>query len=421
MAELQKMIVQQSNGSFNSDLMKAFAAKHRSHKPEPQQKPSLGKDGASIFTATNTTTTTTGTDTTDNANILQQHTLPDNHHTIITNTTKTTTTTTTTTDNNSTTTTTAATKNQNQIHNRNMKSGTNANLNAANRKGGVASPEQRDPNANVSEVTAVLKEVSGAMSEVRQRLVAQVTEATVEAHLSTCSNSHKAVAEGRARFQAMKASGQLPDMSKLSLSAGSLWEKMMDQMMPEMNKTMQFFKMLPGFSELRADDQMKLIKAGMFEVMMTRFSMLIDHEHDTMLDPSHKMVCPRHVVKEMPMGDFMDGFFHVGAKFNPIGLNDGEIALFTAVLAFSPSRPGLSDQQLVSSLQALYQQALFCQLKNNHSDPESKLSQVLALVPMFRRINEEHSKALAAMKTQSPDAFDKQFPPVHKELYSESQ
>ena len=37
-----------------------------------------------------------------------------------------------------------------------------------------------------------------------------------------------------------------PDMSKLSLSAGSMWEKMMEQMMPEMGKAMKFCKMLPG-------------------------------------------------------------------------------------------------------------------------------------------------------------------------------
>ena len=51
--------------------------------------------------------------------------------------------------------------------------------------------------------------------------------------------------------------------------------------------------MFSGFSELCLDDQMKLIKQGTFEVMMTRFAMLIDHEKETMLDPSHKMICPR--------------------------------------------------------------------------------------------------------------------------------
>ena len=37
-----------------------------------------------------------------------------------------------------------------------------------------------------------------------------------------------------------------PDMSKLSLSASSMWEKMTEQMMPELGKAMKFCKMLPG-------------------------------------------------------------------------------------------------------------------------------------------------------------------------------
>ncbi|XP_076468798.1 nuclear hormone receptor E75-like [Babylonia areolata] len=424
--ELQKLI-QNCNGAFHSDLMKMFVAKHRSDsssssnnaKPQPAGiHPGNNKtSGASIFnttTTTNTTNTTTSIDTTDNANILMQKTLTDNHHNLNnkTDTTNTTDTPTITTDNKTATLTLNGGASP-QVDNQNV----NANLNQVGSKP-AACPEVPDPNANLSEVNAVLQEVRGALSESRQQLVQQVTEAAVDAHLTTCINTQQAVAEARTRFMAMKASGQLPDMSKLSLSAGSMWEKMMDQMMPEMTKTMNFFKMLPGFSELRPEDQMKLIKAGSFEVMMTRFAMLIDHEKDTMLDPSHKMVVPRHVVKAMPMGGFLDGFFHVGAQFNPVGLTDGEIALFTAVLVFSPSRPGLGDARLVSGLQSLYQQALFCLLKENHSDPEAKLTKVLSLVPMFRRINEEHSKALGAMKMQSPDAFSKQFPPVHKELYS---
>ena len=50
-----------------------------------------------------------------------------------------------------------------------------------------------------------------------------------------------------------------------------------------------------GFSELCQDDQLQLVKQGTFEVMMARFCMLIDHEKETMLDPSHTIVCPRSV------------------------------------------------------------------------------------------------------------------------------
>ena len=70
---------------------------------------------------------------------------------------------------------------------------------------------------------------------------------------------------------------------------------------------------------------------------------------------------------QMPMGQFLSGFFHVGAMFNPLGLTDGEIGLFTAILVFSPSRPGLQDSKLVAAIQALYQKAFFHLIKTNHS------------------------------------------------------
>lgn len=53
------------------------------------------------------------------------------------------------------------------------------------------------------------------------------------------------------------------------------------------------------------------------------------------------------------------------------------------------------------------------------ADYEARFTQLLGVVPMFRRINEEHSKALSAMKMQAPENFDKQFPPLHRELYDE--
>jgi hypothetical protein len=72
-----------------------------------------------------------------------------------------------------------------------------------------------------------------------------------------------------------------------------MWEKMKEAMMPEMGKTAKFCKMLPGFMELSQMDQMALIKSGLFEVMVTRFAMLIDHEKETMMDPTHRMISPR--------------------------------------------------------------------------------------------------------------------------------
>lgn len=247
MAELQKFI-QSSNGAFKSDLMKSFVAKHKGGYSPSSAVP--GFTGAGIFPSTTTTSTTTGGDTTDNANIMRQN-IDNNQTGANTNTTT------------GNTTTTQSVTNSDNLNENNGNGNSNRNINNANRNTQTtttttkttsstttatktASPEQPDTNANVSEVTAILEEVKRAVPEAVQLLVQQVADATVDAHMATCMNTHKAVSEATQRFMAMKEAGQLPDMSKLSLSAGSMWEKMMEQMMPEMGKAIKFCKMLPG-------------------------------------------------------------------------------------------------------------------------------------------------------------------------------
>lgn len=202
MAELQKFM-QASNGAFKSDLMKNFVAKHRGDFSPSNAVPGLLQNsGASIFsTSPATTTGTTGLDTTDNANILLQKKLTDNNSTTTSNSTTTTTDGTTGVIDNKTATPFILEPQDNG----NNESNANVNRNVVN----VASPEQPDTNANVSEVNAVLEEVRRPMAETRQMLVQQVTDATVDAHLATCMNTYKAVADATDRFMAMKEAGHL--------------------------------------------------------------------------------------------------------------------------------------------------------------------------------------------------------------------
>lgn len=229
MAELLT-VLQSSNGSFKSDLMQVFVARLKGDYSKPGASPGPSpadvmtsklnqnvNTGACIFTPTSPATTTTSTtfhDETDNANILQSQRVTDNQTT--TTTTTTTTDTSTMTDNgttplilqprdNSTTTTTTATTTTDTDTNINA----NVNMNRVKPAPTVASPDVPDRNANVSEVAAILEEMRGELSETRRALLQQVTESTVDAHLATCSNTHKVVQEARARFLALKETGGL--------------------------------------------------------------------------------------------------------------------------------------------------------------------------------------------------------------------
>ncbi|CAG5114613.1 unnamed protein product, partial [Candidula unifasciata] len=242
-----------------------------------------------------------------------------------------------------------------------------------------------------------------------------VTGAIVDAHMNTTINTFANVEAANERIK--RETADMPDMSSLSINSTNLWQHFMGAMLPEITKVIQFCTKLPGFAEIDQEDKIKLIKQGCFEVMVARFCILIDHVKEEMLDPTLQVKAPRNMVQSMPMGPFLDQFFNVANQFNPLGLNDGEIGLFTAILLISPERQSLKNQAAVSALQQLFIQSLYLKLKESHQDAEQTLTSLINLVPVFHKINEDHLKFLKMIKMKSPADFEKKFPALHKELF----
>ncbi|XP_041350395.1 probable nuclear hormone receptor HR3 [Gigantopelta aegis] len=282
-----------------------------------------------------------------------------------------------------------------------------------------ASPPQ-DSNANVQDTERLLQEVKQVPATMRSQLLVQVTETVIGAHMATCLNTYANVAAANKNVDYMIENDLMPDFSKLSLTADSMWKQFLSNMVPEITKVVQFCKKLPGFSEIEQEDQIKLIKSGSFEVLLTRFLMLVDPDTGEMLDPSHKMRCPRQVILAMPMGNFFQEFFKVASLFNPLRLTDGEIGLFTTVLIMCPERTGLKNMKAITKIQALFQQALYIELTKHHADPDVKFRTLFNLRPLFHEINMQHSMAINNIKMMDPDKYDKEFPSLHKEVFDKA-
>jgi hypothetical protein len=279
-----------------------------------------------------------------------------------------------------------------------------------------ARPLTPDTNANNSVDTAqILSEVHETPTSSRQMLLDQVTSAVVDAHMNTTINTYANVATANERIQ--KERSEMSDMSSLSINGSNLWQLFMGAMVPEMTKVISFCTKVPGFPEVHQEDKLCLIKQGCFQVMVARFCVLIDHLKEEMLDPTLKVKAPRSAVKEMPMGPFLDQFFTVANQFNPLGLTDAEISMFTAVLMVCPDREGLKNAAAVKVLQQLYIQALYLQLKQSHEDADQTLTALMNMVPVFRKINEDHLKFIKMIKMKSPADYEKKFPALHKELF----
>ncbi|CAL1529091.1 unnamed protein product [Lymnaea stagnalis] len=265
----------------------------------------------------------------------------------------------------------------------------------------------------------ILNEVKDTPSDSRRLLIDQVTDAIVEAHMATTVNTHANVLEANERITRIKATNEMPDLVMLSLSPTAMWQQFLASMVPEITKVVKFCKKLPGFCEVEQEDQIKLIKQGSFEVMVARYSILVDEINDEMLDPQLKMKSSRHIVRQMPMGPFLDEFFEVAQKFNPLLLSDGEIGLFSSILLICPDRKDLKNKGAIHTIQQLYLQALYYLLKHNHKNADHTFISLIDLIPLFRRINEDHAKFLNNIKMKSPVEFSQQFAQLHREVFDD--
>ncbi|KAL8617439.1 hypothetical protein ACOMHN_064042 [Nucella lapillus] len=270
------------------------------------------------------------------------------------------------------------------------------------------------------DVKAIMDEVRQTPSETRRLLIEQVTDAVVDAHLLTTINTHKSIEEANLRIQEKSEEGELkPDPDKLNKNADIMWKQFLSAMVPEITKVVKFCKKLPGFTEIEQDDQIRLIKQGVFEVMTTRFSLLVDVDSETLLDPTLSFRVSRNVVLATPMGQFLDEFFCVASKFKPLKLTDGEMGLFTSILIVCPSRNGLKNRTAIGKIQSLFQQALYILMKHNHPDADERFSYLMGLIAVIRHINEEHFRAINNIRLNLPNKV--QFPDLHREMFDTSE
>ncbi|XP_064604169.1 probable nuclear hormone receptor HR3 isoform X2 [Liolophura sinensis] len=263
----------------------------------------------------------------------------------------------------------------------------------------------------MTETERILQFVKKTPTEMRKQLIDQVTNTIVEAHMSTCRVTHEAVEKAVKRSARLASTGR--DRTNDSMS---MWQQFVKNMVPEITSVVKFCKRLPGFTEIDQDDQIRLIKQGSFECLLCRFSMLVDSDSYEMLDPDMTIRCTREVVRAMPMGDFFEEFFVLAELFNPLKLTDGEIGIFTALLAMCPERQELINVKTVTKIQALFFQALFFLMRKNHADAEGLFCQLLNTIPTLKQINEQHCMALNSIKMRSPKKAE-DFPPLHQEVF----
>ncbi|EMP27621.1 Nuclear receptor subfamily 1 group D member 2 [Chelonia mydas] len=122
-----------------------------------------------------------------------------------------------------------------------------------------------------------------------------------------------------------------------SKSGHEVWEEFSMSFTPAVKEVVEFAKRIPGFRDLCQHDQVNLLKAGTFEVLMVRFASLFDAKERTVTFLSGKKYSVDDL-HSMGAGDLLNSMFEFSEKLSGLQLNDEEMSLFTAVVLVSAGK-----------------------------------------------------------------------------------
>ncbi|XP_032344369.1 nuclear receptor subfamily 1 group D member 2 isoform X1 [Camelus ferus] len=180
-------------------------------------------------------------------------------------------------------------------------------------------------------------------------------------------------------------------------SGHEIWEEFSMSFTPAVKEVVEFAKRIPGFRDLSQHDQVNLLKAGTFEVLMVRFASLFDAKERTVTFLSGKKYSVDDL-HSMGAGDLLNSMFEFSEKLNALQLSDEEMSLFTAVVLVSADRSGIENANSVEALQETLIRALRTLIMKNHPNEASIFTKLLLKLPDLRSLNNMHSEELLAFK-----------------------
>uniref|UniRef100_A0A672S168 Nuclear receptor subfamily 1 group D member 1 n=1 Tax=Sinocyclocheilus grahami TaxID=75366 RepID=A0A672S168_SINGR len=176
-----------------------------------------------------------------------------------------------------------------------------------------------------------------------------------------------------------------------------IWEDFSLCFTPAVREVVEFAKHIPGFSTLSQNDQVTLLKAGTFEVLMVRFSSLFNVKERTVTFISGTTYS-LEALKSMGMGDLLGIMFDFSEKLNALELSAEELGLFTAVVLVSADRSGIENVNSVEMLQESLIRALRSLVSKNAPNDASRFTKLLLKLPDLRTLNNMHSEKLLSFR-----------------------
>ncbi|XP_070848431.1 peroxisome proliferator-activated receptor alpha-like isoform X2 [Chaetodon trifascialis] len=179
----------------------------------------------------------------------------------------------------------------------------------------------------------------------------------------------------------------------------------------------EFAKAVPGFLSLDLNDQVTLLKYGVYEALFTLLASGMNK--DGVLVARGGGFITREFLKSLrrPFSDMMEPKFQFATRFNSLELDDTDLALFVAAIICCGDRPGLVDVALVEQLQESIVQALRLHLLANHPDNSFLFPRLLQKLADLRELVTEHAQLVQEIKKMEDTSLHPLLQEIYRDMY----
>ncbi|XP_062822490.1 vitamin D3 receptor isoform X1 [Anolis carolinensis] len=181
----------------------------------------------------------------------------------------------------------------------------------------------------------------------------------------------------------------------IDLSHLSMLPHLADLVSYSIQKVIGFAKMIPGFKDLTAEDQIALLKSSAIEVIMLRSNQSFSLEDMSWTCGSNDF---KYKISDVTQAghslDLLEPLVKFQISLKKLNLHEEEHVLLMAICILSPDRPGVQDTAMVESIQDHLSGILQTYILCRHPPPGNRLlyPKMIQKLADLRSLNEEHSK-----------------------------
>lgn len=198
-----------------------------------------------------------------------------------------------------------------------------------------------------------------------------------------------------------------------SKTEDEMWQLCAVKLSDAVQYVVEFAKRLPGFRQIRQNDQINLLKNGSMEVVLVRMSRLFNTDNNTVYFDGK--FAGTEVFKSLMCTDLISAVFDFAKSMCALRLTEHQMAIFSALVLINPERPGLEDRGLVQRMRKDIELVLTHILPRDNQ--ENLLHRLHEKLMMLKALCALHIEKLQWFRQRYPLTVNSHFPPLYKELF----